>query len=141
MSANHLLSASLYSELFQHNLVSPDGRIIANEQQLRDYSNFLKKQSKDKVTCLYAERVCNINHFMFLNKIIYEFYYFSEPTDEPKFKLTCIVTHSQYSTVKLAKTESGGKEKIPFRTGVRPKCYSFYNIEYSFRCILWNVFI
>lgn len=57
MARNHLLSTSLFMELFQHNMVSADGRIVANDEQLEDYYCFLVQRSKDKVIDLYVERV------------------------------------------------------------------------------------
>lgn len=56
MALTHLLSIPLYEELFHHNVVSSDGRVIANDEQLKKYNTFLVQQSRDGTAKTLKER-------------------------------------------------------------------------------------
>ncbi|KAF8770223.1 hypothetical protein HNY73_017780 [Argiope bruennichi] len=56
MSKNHLFSSSLFDTLFQHNLISSDGYVKANDDQILAFRQFLVQQARDKTTNLYKKR-------------------------------------------------------------------------------------
>ncbi|KAF8770224.1 hypothetical protein HNY73_017781 [Argiope bruennichi] len=54
---DHLLSRSLFRELFRHNLVGPDGRMKDNPDNMKKYLSFLEKMAAERRTALYEKRI------------------------------------------------------------------------------------
>ncbi|GFT38585.1 uncharacterized protein TNCV_4949021 [Trichonephila clavipes] len=54
---DHLLSQTLFLELFQHNLVSADGEIKGTSEEFNKYRSILARRYAERTAILYEMRV------------------------------------------------------------------------------------
>ncbi|GFR25884.1 uncharacterized protein TNCT_81941 [Trichonephila clavata] len=68
MAHIQLFSESLFDRLFQHNIVSTNGYVKANKEELYGFRDFLVREAKDKTAALHKKRKELLDEALYLFK-------------------------------------------------------------------------